>query len=204
MGGMGSGRRWRCGVKDTTEGSQPLDIRKLHRAGVLTPGRSFGWQWTINDDPVANIRVRVKDEYVELVYRHRCRGDNEWQDVEQPVCFDRTHCTYGGTRLWWICPSCGRRVAILYGAGRLFACRNCYRLAYESQREDGGDRALRRAQRIRMRLGGTANMMMPFPWKPKGMRWRIYERLRAVAEAATNRSLIALAARFNLPGRGRG
>jgi hypothetical protein len=43
-------------------------------------------------------------------------------------------------------------------------------------------------------------MTMPFPWKPKGMRWRTYERLRARSEAAYGRSLIALAKRFNLFG----
>jgi len=38
---------------------------------------------------------------------------------------------------------------------------------------------LRRAQTIDKRLGGTANMMELFPPKPKGMRWRTFERLAA-------------------------
>ena len=203
MGGMGSGRRWGYGGKETTNDSLPLDIRKLQRAGLLTPGRWFGWQWTVNDKPVADIRVKVEIGRVVLVYRHRGRGDSDWQDVEQPVQLRHTPCTYGGTRPWWRCPSCSRRVAVLYCPGELYACRHCYRLAYESQREDAGDRALRRAQRIRRRLGGSANMTMPFPAKPKGMRWCTYERLRAVSEADCNRSLMSVAKRFNLFRRGR-
>ena len=74
---------------------------------------------------------------------------------------------------------CGRRVALLYGAGELFACRRCYGLAYASQQETPMYRGVNRAQKIRMRLGGSANLCEPFPKKPKRMQWRTYLRLRA-------------------------
>jgi hypothetical protein len=64
-----------------------------------------------------------------------------------------------------------------YGPGRYFLCRHCYDLRYESQREDKMDRALRRAQKIRKRLGGSANMMEPFPEKPKGIHVKTYMRM---------------------------
>jgi hypothetical protein len=47
----------------------------------------------------------------------------------------------------------------------------CDQLVYESQREKSNDRALRRAQAIRMKPGGSANMREPLPDKPKRMHW---------------------------------
>ena len=68
-------------------------------------------------------------------------------------------------------------MAILYGLGKYFLCRHCYYLSYQSQREDKKERALRRAQKISIRLGGSANMLEPFPERPKGMHHDTYMRL---------------------------
>ncbi len=73
--------------------------------------------------------------------------------------------------------SCGRRVAILYGPGKYSLCRRCYDLRYGSQREDKPRQALRRAQKIRARLDGSANMMEPFTEKPMGMHHYTYARM---------------------------
>jgi len=94
-----------------------------------------------------------------------------------------TACHLGGGRAWFRCNVssngrfCGRRVALLYAAGELFACRHCYGLAYASQREPMRRRGLGKAQKIRMQLGGSGNMFDDFPQKPKGMHRRTYIRL---------------------------
>ena len=69
-----------------------------------------------------------------------------------------------------------RRVAILYADDNdgTIACRHCRNLAYGTQRETTGYRDLYRAQRIRMKLGGSGSLGDPFPPRPKGMHERTY------------------------------
>ena len=81
---------------------------------------------------------------------------------------------------------------MLYLAGELFACRRCYGLAYASQQEALHHRGVGKAQKIRMRLGGSPNMFEEFPDKPKGMHRRTYDRLRRMHDVAEGRSASAL------------
>jgi hypothetical protein len=76
---------------------------------------------------------------------------------------------------------CGRRVAVIYSAGELFACRHCHQLAYASQNETPSLRGIRRARKIRMRLGTGFSFAEPFPDKPRGMHWLTYLRMRVAA-----------------------
>ena len=143
MGGYLSGRR---GGKDCTDDMRQVDVRRLQREGYLKPGMAYGWQWTRYGDVQASINLSVQADRVRFTYRLRtCGGD--WQDVHCAVSLDRAPCTYGGTRTWWRCPCCTRRVAILY-IGKAPACRHCYRLAYRCERETPDDRATRQADKL--------------------------------------------------------
>jgi hypothetical protein len=79
---------------------------------------------------------------------------------------------------------CGRQVAKLYGAGRLFACRHCYRLGYAVQRGGPMDRAHHRLARLHRKLGSDYEgpAALP-PAKPKWMRSRTYSRIAGQIEA---------------------
>src|SRR5262245_1118082 len=74
--------------------------------------------------------------------------------------------------------------------GRHFWSRRAYELAYASQRETKYDRALRRARKLRLRLGGDP-ADDEYPDKPPRMRWATYnpllDKLRAADGVADER-----------------
>lgn len=188
MGGIGSGNTYQP-KKRTTGECHDVDIRSLHRKGLLKSGHRFSLSWSRGERETGSVggavhgdRERNHPSQVVLSYRHRVHG-GEWENTREPVELTWTPCNFGGERPWFVCPgvvngvACGRRVAVLYGLGRYFLCRHCYDLNYKSQRENSGDRSLRKAQEIRKRLRGSANMTLPFPERPKGMHRKTYARL---------------------------
>ena len=188
MGGLGSGRWYYGGAggaggKDTAEDHHRIDIRWLKKRGYLLPG-SFGtlsWSTTWGSGETrqtGSINYRVETDRMILTYRYRVNG-GEWQDVEQVVRFDRTPCNYGGSRKWFLCPSCSKRVAVLYDAGKYFLCRHCHDLCYTSQQESETDRMMRKQRKIRKSLGASNNLSMPIWRNPKGMHWKTFHRLVA-------------------------
>ena len=180
MGGYGSGRP---GHKQKAEDCRSLDVNRLHREGCLEPGRMGNWVWSRNGEEIARIGYRAEEGRFVLDYRVRLYG-GDWESIEQPTRLTHTPCHYGNKRPYFICPgvvngrACGRRVGKLFSGGRYFLCRHCYNVAYTSQSEPRYDRMLRRANKLRMVLGGepgTAHWIAP---KPKGMWQRTYQRKR--------------------------
>ena len=128
-----------------------------------------------------------------LDYRIRSNGE-DWQSVSQRVPIRWTSCRFGGERPWFVCDVhangvyCGRRVAKLYGGGRLFACRYCYRLGYAIQRGGPMDRAHHNLGRLHRKLRADYDGPdMPPPPKPKWMRWKTYSRIARQIEAGQER-----------------
>ena len=203
MGGFGSGRR-AGGGRNTVDGCRSVDVNYLNREGCLRPGRVATLQWSRSSECVGSIKVRAEVARIVLSYRHQ-RNGGKWTNVDEPVTLVRVPCPFGGSRPYFRCPgivnnaSCGRRVAKLYAAGRLFLCRHCYKLSYTSRNEGTWDRALRRVARLRVALGGDPAIASPFPERPQGMWQSRYDRLRArlvEAEYAANRAMVAAAARL--------
>lgn len=195
MGGFNSGNH---GGKRCTADMRALDVRKVQREGLLRPGHSFGWSWTRGGETIASINIKVDTDRVTLNYRQRDSG-GEWQAMDYPVRLAWTACHYGGQRAWWLCPAvgCGRRVAVLYG-GSVFACRHCQKLAYKSQRETPDDRTIRRADKLRDRLGWEAGILNGAGGKPKGMHWQTFWRMQASHDAHVMQALAGMSAKLGL------
>jgi hypothetical protein len=198
MGGYGSGKHYHYGSKSTTDDYRSIDVRRLHRDGLLVPGRIFSWQWQQRGEEVASVVISTEDDRIHLSYRARS-GAEDRQDMNYPVYLDYTACNYGGRRTWFRCPAvgCGRRVAKLYG-GKIFACRHCHKLAYDCQREQLQDRLIRKLDKLRDRLSWQPGFLNGKGARPKGMRQRTYSRLCEQYEAVERICLLEVSRNFGL------
>lgn len=176
MGGPGSGGARYQNRQTTIEETPRLDIRCLYRQGLLTPGYAGRYTWSAGDIPAGSINYRVEQDWLILDYRVRVQGD-EWESIKEPVRLDRTPCHYGGERLWFLCPACSKRVAVLASHGKRFVCRHCHKMYYGSQQEGYMDRLIRKVRKIRKRLGATDDLTELVWIKPKGMHQKTFDRL---------------------------
>jgi hypothetical protein len=180
MGGLGSGR-WKDRRRKTVESCLTLDVNRLSELGGLRPGWSGTGQWTEADE-VASISLRAEAERLHLSYTVRV-GGGEWEDVAEIISLVHMRCRFGGSRPYFICPGprdgndCGRRITKLYLSRRYFLCRHCNQLAYGSQYEEPWERARRRANKLKQRLGVDAGRAQPLPEKIKRMRRRTFDDL---------------------------
>jgi hypothetical protein len=193
MGGYGSGRHFYHEAKATTSSYLSMDIRRWKRERLLTSNNSFTRQWQCEGKVVTSINVDVATDLGSVTLHYR----NEVKNFNYQIPITWVECNLGGRRPWFICPVkiCARRVAILYG-GSVFACRHCYNLAYQCQRETIGDRASRQAEKIRDKLKWMPGILNGEEWKPKGMHWKTFERLYARHDDLVQIALLEARLRF--------
>ena len=150
-----------------------VDIRKLHAGSH--------WQY-----PAPGIAVQYAESYFRFVH------DN----LDYIVRVERTWCNYGGSRPWFLCPSCGDRHAVLYRPPdcESLGCRRCLKLLYLSECEDPFGRAILKVRKLERttcvvttRLVGAS----PVADKPKGQHWLTYDR-RIARLIASRQSLIGI------------
>ncbi len=164
MGGSGSGTWYRWDKKTTVEGCKKIDVRWMSRHGCLSPGRVGSLHWSSHGESRGEIGYRYVPGNLILDYRYR-QGEDEWVSVVQSIMISTTPCHFGGSRPWLHCARCERRCAVIYLRGKLFLCRGCHGLPYESQAIGAIERLINKKHKLGRRIyavyeGGTG-------WKKK-------------------------------------
>lgn len=149
---------------------QRIDVRLWARRGLLNGTGWFSWAWNRGGEPAGRMGVQV-DSTTALTLQYTVTIHDDKRDVSERVNIAQTACNFGGTRPWFHCTRCARRVAVLYLRGGRFACRHCQRVSYTSQSEDEIARTWRTQYKIEERLSDRRQ-------RPMGMRLRTYQRLR--------------------------
>jgi hypothetical protein len=176
MGGYHSSRWGDYQRKKTTEDFLSLDLRRLRQKGLFEPGLDFILEWRWNGEKIGSLNYFIAEDRMVLRYRYREGGEGDGEPVLQAVGLTWTSCNFGGRRPWFLC-RCGRRVALLYAAGKYFLCRHCYNLTYASCNEDWLERAERRRGKVLQKLGRYQPWRGFVPEKKRWMHKETYDRL---------------------------
>lgn len=106
-----------------------LHIIELARGGWLTPLSKYDWVWRTHEGTQeTSVTITVLKDSLHLLFSGGAYR------IHQPVRLTYSTGPHGGTRPWFVCPTCPRRVGVLYHTdGQPFRCRTCCALAYPSQ-----------------------------------------------------------------------
>lgn len=143
MGGIGSGRRVRSDRQLTVEDVKALDIRNLVRLGLFKSRSSGVLSWESGGAVTDKVRFRDQVHSLELEFTYSVEGGKR-KSVSQYIELERTPSSFGGERIWFLCPECSKRVGILYVPTIKFLCRTCHNLPYASQVRAGSSAILDR------------------------------------------------------------
>jgi hypothetical protein len=203
MGGYGSGRN---GGRPSVEQALRLDIDRMMRWGIIRAGEHRAGKMSLefyDDDLDLKFESRLDGpphSWLRLRYSMPDYWTGQQLAIDDKIYLVSSRPHFGGLRWWFICPRSNRRVRKLYLplGGRHFWSRRAYRLGYASQRQTVYDRALRRARKVCLRLGGDPDDDR-YPDKPRRMRWTTYNRIMdklLAADRVADARLMMLLARW--------
>ena len=141
MGGYGSSRWNDHTPKRTVESALTLNVMRL--IGRIIPreavalGAAYRTKivWRMNGQEIGWIscELRHASGTPYLVLSYTTGGKQQLYNVG----LVSTPCQFGGMRLWFQCPHCGRRAGCIFlpPGEHIFACRHCHGLTYTSAKE---------------------------------------------------------------------
>ena len=114
-----------------------------------------------------------------VFYQWKQRGGPvNGEPIRSRVFLERRPCRFGGSRTFFICPSCGRRTLRLAVMPEGLCCGSCGRVTWKSRREQPLQRLIRRANKIALKLDCDSWMEQPIA-RPPHMRLETFERLKS-------------------------
>lgn len=124
--------------KTTLESCSGITTQFLKKYRHLTPDTwSRGsCSWSVNGRPSGEISfiVDTKELFIQFIYTQTDRRSGEKTQKDYRVRLATTACNFGGSRYWFLCTYCGRKVCGLYLEGKNdFACRHCLKLTYNTR-----------------------------------------------------------------------
>lgn len=183
MGGLGSGGHNSKGRR-IVEGQYRLDASDLKRRGLCRTGNVSHLYWKgSNGAPGPSLKAIGGEDAITLVYSWR-RGEGPWQEHEERVALHHHERHFGGCETYFFCPKCARTVKRLYAGGVRYLCRACHNLVHASTQERPGNRATRKNQKLRRKLGAEIGLGDWIGPKPKGMHRKTFERISEQIQAA--------------------
>jgi len=149
-------------AKYTTDDTRHFSVfflNKYHnfKFGEWAYNRNIIWSRNDNETGRINYDLLMDQDNPRIILRYKSRfsGEEDWTSMNYPVALEAVQCHFGGFRWYFGCPSCCKRVAVLYTEGHYFVCRVCAGLTYESCQE--------------------SKRMRGFPWKVLTNSWKADE-----------------------------
>jgi hypothetical protein len=175
-----SGSGWRPHI----ESALCLSVGSMFKCGALRAGAttSGSWQWSRDGEKFASVgySANLSAESGDLRLSYTWKPGGKPRDATCTIRLASLPLQYGGRRWYMHCPYTQRRVLKLYKFGSIeqFCSRTAIRPqpTYASQRVSGSDRINAQRWAIRRKIGDTFSDLFGEPYKPKGMRWRTFER----------------------------
>lgn len=155
-----------------------IDIFTLKKIGGLSSENcSYKFVWCDEDNN--KVGIVKKGDILNFKYVVTNKKTGERRIYDYPVNITYTKCNYGGSRSWFICPICGRRVAKLYAKNDQFCCRTCNNLSYRSCQTSGDIMAQvdRKIYKLQDKLKMKRKVYRTGGIRPKGMHQDKYDKL---------------------------
>lgn len=175
MGGIGSG-----GLNKTHKQEEKYRFCKID---------SFAFSNYVKGDKYLYYKSEIKYPAAgeAIIYHvHTKTASIEYDGYRYPLELSRVANIDGRSiRVYFICPSCGKRVRYLYKKDNGIRCRTCSELNYASQQKSGMEEVLHKMQDVVENKLQYSHWKLENPYslhelyipKPRYMRWRKYNEL---------------------------